>query len=335
MASPICLQALELDIKPMMAAHPPVWRHGHKRAVYEKVVQNCGHPEGRLRYTRWEAARLPATWEPRACDLVAKPDFYSYEASAAHVWHVNFADPRLFAAYGSALLAQDELQVLEHPALGSLREALLAADDRLLTRENTESTPVLISGVPRQCALDTAPTRRPKSLWSRLTGETEARGLYGNQFQKATLGEVMAALTFFRPPTVTNIIAMAAPTGRGLYKRSQIIDVVETAYTAMCAAALESSSLSPSCGVEINTGWWGCGAFGGNRTLMALLQVLAARMAGVGRLVFHTGSKASIFEFDEGCGFLEAMLADCGGNTSTLMDAIERVGFSWGTSDGN
>jgi hypothetical protein len=40
------------------------------------------------------------------------------------VWHVNFADPQLFVAYGSQLLAQDELQAAEHPLLGSIREAL-------------------------------------------------------------------------------------------------------------------------------------------------------------------------------------------------------------------
>lgn len=30
-------------------------------------------------------------------------------------WYVNFADRNLFGYYGGTLLAQDELQVLEHP----------------------------------------------------------------------------------------------------------------------------------------------------------------------------------------------------------------------------
>jgi len=50
-------------------------------------------------------------------------------------WHVNFADPRLFTAYGSGLLAQDEMQVAEHPALGALREALSARRWPTLTEE--------------------------------------------------------------------------------------------------------------------------------------------------------------------------------------------------------
>jgi len=36
-------------------------------------------------------------------------------------WYVNFADPRLFTAYGSGLFAQDEIQAAEHPILGHLR----------------------------------------------------------------------------------------------------------------------------------------------------------------------------------------------------------------------
>lgn len=43
------------------------------------------------------------------------PNFYDYqpesEDSSAVEWHVNFADPRLFAAYGSGLFAQDEIRV--------------------------------------------------------------------------------------------------------------------------------------------------------------------------------------------------------------------------------
>jgi Poly (ADP-ribose) glycohydrolase (PARG) len=44
--------------------------------------------------------------------------------------------------------------------------------------------------------------------------------------------------------------------------------------------------------VAVHTGYWGCGAFGGNRVLMALLQVLAAGSAGLDQLVFHVGDPA-------------------------------------------
>jgi hypothetical protein len=38
----------------------------------------------------------------------------------------------------------------------------------------------------------------------------------------------------------------------------------------------------------IHTGWFGCGAYGGNRTIMIILQILAAKMAGIDKLIFHT-----------------------------------------------
>ena len=37
----------------------------------------------------------------------------------------DFAHSNLFIAYREALLAQDELQVLEHPFLGSIRECMV------------------------------------------------------------------------------------------------------------------------------------------------------------------------------------------------------------------
>lgn len=39
--------------------------------------------------------------------------------------YVNFADPNMFVAYAGPLFAQDEIQVMEHPTLASVREYLL------------------------------------------------------------------------------------------------------------------------------------------------------------------------------------------------------------------
>ena len=65
---------------------------------------------------------------------VDRPGYFDYtpalDRADAVEWHVNFADPHLFVAYGSRLFAQDEMQVAEHPALGSLKEALDARDFR-------------------------------------------------------------------------------------------------------------------------------------------------------------------------------------------------------------
>ncbi|MFA6168681.1 MAG: hypothetical protein WC700_18810 [Gemmatimonadaceae bacterium] len=43
---------------------------------------------------------------------------------------MNFADPRLFTAYGSELFAQDEMQVAEHLAFGAVRGRCMRAGGR-------------------------------------------------------------------------------------------------------------------------------------------------------------------------------------------------------------
>eukprot|EP01031_Cornospumella_fuschlensis_P019679 gene19679-24113_t len=115
MTPPRCLQSLSFEIGELMSAHRPVWRHCHKQAIYERVMREAGLPAGILHYSRWAVAEPSGKVELSTCEVVAEPDFYTYTESSNAVWHVNFADPRLFAAYGSALLAQDELQALEHP----------------------------------------------------------------------------------------------------------------------------------------------------------------------------------------------------------------------------
>jgi hypothetical protein len=89
--------------------------------------------------------------------------------------------------------------------------------------------------------------------------------------------------------------------------------------------------------VVIHTGFWGCGAFGGNRTLMALLQLLAARLSGIDRLVFHTHYKEGTDAFDAARQILDRDLLPAGSRpeVAALTRAVEAVGFQWGVSDGN
>jgi len=176
MSDPHCLESVEFDVNRLVASHPPVWRHPLKQQVYDFVQANAEPPAGSLRCTRWEVSDLPEILCSHSLNVEVEADVYSYSTSSSAAWHVNFADPDLFVAYGSALLAQDELQALEHPALGSVREALLASGRAARTRENGRSTPVLVAGAPRQCALDIFPD----------PDQGRPRGLYGNKFQQAS-----------------------------------------------------------------------------------------------------------------------------------------------------
>lgn len=119
------LQRLVFDIQRLMADHPPVWRHRNKHVVYAIACPaGCMH-QGQLVYSRWGAMDLPdCVAAADASRLIeGREDVYDYAPVKGSVgtveWYVNFADPRLFVAYGSGLLAQDEIQVAEHPALAA------------------------------------------------------------------------------------------------------------------------------------------------------------------------------------------------------------------------
>lgn len=327
MPLPVCLLRREYDPGAVLAAYPPILEHAHKRLVFDLACPPGTKHRGPIELTRWAAAALPQTVELGRTEVVAKPGYYDYEGSGDGVWHVNFADPELFVAYGSSLLAQDELQAAEHPLLGSLREALIAEDQLPLTEDNDAPTPVLILGAERRCAIDTAPDRdagRPN-------------GLYGNRFAVAPAKTVRAAVRVLDPATRSHLISIAAPVGSGSYTRAQIAKIVVTAYSGFAAAVLESHRAWPAAPVEVRTGFWGCGAFGGNRHAMTLLQVLAAQLAGVDRLVFYASDDTGVAAFSTGAAQLAQVIA-AGVPGEPLADLLQRVAaldYQWGTSDGN
>lgn len=306
----------------LLAEHPPILRHPHKELAFALACPRGARHRGPLTVTRWRAARVPGALPAAAPEVIAEAGHFDYAGASEGVWHVNFADPRLFAAYGSALLAQDELQVVEHPALASVREALLAAGDAALTEDAVGPTPFLVAGVERRCALDTAPSaQRPL-------------GLYGNRFAAAPARIVRDALRVLDPPTLTNLVAIAAPAGgSGPYWRPQLERILLTAYTGFRAAVLESAREWPGAPVEIRTGFWGCGAFGGNRRAMTLLQVLAARLAGVDRVRFYAFDAAGEADLRGGLADLDAVTR-AGGALADVLDRVEDLDYEWGIGDG-
>jgi hypothetical protein len=318
----------------LMAEYRPAWRHPNKRIVYEIACPPGAVHGGRLAYSRWAAMPLPESLEAAAVGrLVRAVDgYYDYTPSLdpgeGIEWHVNFADPHLFVAYASSLFAQDEMQVAEHPALGALREALVTDGLAAVTVERGEPTPVLVMGAERRCRVATDSD----------AAEGRPAGLYGNAFARADGDAVRRATTPIEPPTITNLIAMAAPPGGyGRYGADEIESVLTTAFTGFRAAVLESRrERGRATPVAVHTGYWGCGAFGGNRVLMALLQVLAADLAGLDQLVFHVGDPRGRVPLAEALRLIEVGLGtDLDLSTRELINRIEMIGFEWGVSDGN
>jgi len=322
------LERVEFDAVSLIQDHPPRWHHRNKRLVFE-IACSSGFPfEGRVVYARWAEEQPPAVVTARPKFSVRRGVFeYAVPTeSAAVAWHLNFADPSLFCAYGSALLAQDELQVAEHPVLGSLREALASMGKAPSTVDEQERpTPVTISGVQRRCAIDTRPNPaagRPGSL-------------YGNAFAQAPAEQVAAATTPLSPPTISSILAMAAPGGGyGEYTREEIVYVLHAAYTGFSAARRESERMAATGSrTIIHTGFWGCGAFGGNRTLMTILQALAADLAGVEAVFWAFGEPG--VELAEDARRQYERMRDATSSVSQLLDHLVQQGFQWGVSDGN
>jgi hypothetical protein len=314
-----------------MRDHPPRWTHPNKRAVFEIACPPGAAHQGTIGYSRWAPEPLPERMR-RGGDLVtAVPGYFDYvpvlDDADAIEWHLNFADPDLFGAYAGRLFAQDEAQVAEHPALGAVKEALEAmVGIRPMTADSTGPTPVLVTGVERRVVVSTDPD----------PAAGRPNGLYGNAFAAATPDAVRAATRRIEPPTVTNLIAMAAPyPGRGTYDARTIETVLITAYTGFAAAVRESALLGgPDARVAIHAGYWGCGAFGGDRTLMALLQLLAAGTASVNRLVFHTGQPGGEPPLLDAMAIEAELIPDDTIETRALIDAIAARRFHWGLSDG-
>ena len=197
-----------------------------------------------------------------------------------------------------------------------------------VTVERGEPTPVLVMGVERLCRVATDPD----------AAEGRPAGLYGNAFARADGDAVRRATTPIDPPTITNLIAMAAPPGGyGRYGADEIESVLTTAFTGFRAAVLESHrERGRATSVAVHTGYWGCGAFGGNRVLMALLQVLAAGSAGLDQLVFHVGGPGGRSPLEEALRLIEVGLGtDRAPSTRELINRIEMIGFEWGVRDGN
>jgi len=321
------LERFEFDAAWLVAEHPPRWRDRNKEAVFAV----SGSPErpfaGTVVYARWPVAEWPRVASARG-RVEVRPGFYDYVPSAAAGvvdWHVNFADRELFVAYGGRLMAQDEMQVAEHPVLASLREALVSAGREAATRGGAgEPTPVTVTGAQRRCAIHTFPD----------PAAGHPRDLYGNAFAVAPRAEVLAATRPLSPPTTSHILAMAAPAGgRGPYERAELEDVLATAYTGFAAAQHESLRLAgPGAGTIVHTGFWGCGAFGGDRTVMTVLQALAADLAGVD-LAFHAGSGNGPADAGEALRAYAALRVGAP-EVDEILDGLLRRGPRWGVSNG-
>ena len=323
----ICHQ--DFNAQEIVTNYPAQLNDRNKRIVFDISSSQGANHSGTISFSRWRQMRLPDTVVRHKVrpSFELRRDFFTYALSPQGwvVWHLNFAHHDLFRFYGSPLLAQDEMQGAEHPALASLRHAILGAGLEPLTVEHGTPTPALIMGVERRCriATDANPS------------EGRPGGLYGNSFSGASEDAIRLATEAIYPATISNILATEAPAyGSGRYTREQIELVLSTALTGFSAAIFESKDqVSPNVQTAVHTGFWGCGAYGGNRQLMAFLQMVAACETEVNTLVFHSGPDST--GYDKALESLEELLP-AGQEVSLyeLIGQIESMELEWGVSDG-
>jgi len=326
----------------------PIFLSTKKKLVYDIACPEGSTHSGNLVFSRWAAIPLYNKFPPDGyqTEFEMKEDMFEYTQTIpqadVHVveWYVNFADPSLFVAYSGALFAQDEMQVAEHPILGHLKEALIKAckEDpeskaRPRTTENDCPTPILIRGIERRCKVATDANAK----------EGRPHGLYGNAFSSSPVDAIRRATTPIDPPTITNLICMAAlGGGQGAYDQSQIVHLFATAYTSFVAAKIESHLAANSEDMKgtkkskciIHTGNWGTGAFGGDKVLMALIQIAAARLAKVDKLVYHTFNKDGSAKYNKGLNRYKAEI-EVSSTTNAVIEKLTAMHFVWGFSDGN
>ena len=317
----------QFDANELYAQYPLVITDFNKSIVFKLSLNEHYTESPVIGYARWAQMGLPEEVYKTDVKLVKHSGYFSYPPSSDQCveWHLNFAHEDVFSFYGGPLFAQDEMQAAEHPILGCLREAILDMGIDRTTVQNGQATPILITGVERRCEVAT----------DRNAELDRPYGLYGNEFQFASEEAIRTATTVLSPPTLTNIIAMESPQPDfGLYTRDQIRFILASAITGFSAAVKLSKEINEDIEVSIHTGYWGCGAYGGNRELMPILQIIAAYCSEVSVLHFHTGGDdrgflAALETLEEIMPEWEEISLD------ELIESILSLRYDWGISDGN
>lgn len=316
------LAAETIDARDVISEFPPRVEHPKKKLVFDLALAH--RPQGPLVIRRYREVPLPTTYRPYLpnTEVQAKKGYFRYLPNeGVDDWYLNFAHHDLFNGYGDFMFAQDEIQVAEHPALASLREMMLERTDSLrpATVENDSPTPVLLRGLPRTLDIDT-------------------RSIYGARFAGADDDVIRDGIQRIEPPTSSNIVAMEAPisSGNNIYTRTEIELALRTAYSGFRAVVLASlTDCTPPKPFVIHTGNWGCGAYGGNRQLMLSVQMMAARLAGVPKIVFYCGTdrREDVAEFD--ATLQRRFKFKPGASVEQVLNRLVAEAFPWGRPDGN
>tara|TARA_R110002096_G_scaffold143328_1_gene299093 strand:+ start:52152 stop:53198 length:1047 start_codon:yes stop_codon:yes gene_type:complete len=305
----------------LLSEFPPQIEHAKKRLLFERSL--AGGLSGRVTIERFCAFPLPDRYRPfaPAIEILAREGHFQYVSCGVGDWFMNFAHHDLFSGYGHFMLAQDEVQVAEHPVLACIREMMLSRSDLLrpISAEVRSPTPVLVRGAQRCMELNT-------------------RAVYGARFARSTEDTIRQSMAVITPPTLTNILAIEAPisSGNAIYTRGDIQLALDTAYSGFRAVVLNTISAPEGPEpITVNTGNWGCGAYGGNLQLMVSIQLMAACLAGVSKIIFHCGENQTADIAKYRTSLATQFKFRPGVKVQDVLNRLVAAEFPWGKPDGN
>lgn len=328
---------VSLPISQLAKDYPATFFDEYKQRVWDKT--KLVHNESLTNNSLGDIKVLRVCWDTsknmdiELCfetEITSVPYFFDYRQSTKDktMWYINFADPHLFVAYSGRLFAQDEIQTLEHPLLPSVLEYLATNHlPGLATRtvEGGQPTPYLFMNVPNLININTLP----------VLSDGSTASIYGNRFSfyENSNPEILdQAITIRTNIKKSNIIAMSAPTpGYGSYKKETIIYMLETVLASFISAKRHSGTTM----VEIHTGRWGAGAFGGNEELALAVQIIGAIIAKVDNLVFHSVTEASLTKAMKTISSIIESLENKPTSFDSIVSYLHSLGYKWGVSDGN
>lgn len=315
---------VSVKVQDLMKKYPPVFENSIKKEYYEKAAFCHRKQNGIVKISRWTFVterKSPLCLEKHELEIQNVSCFFSYEEGKKDekIWWLNFADENLFDYYGSDLFAQDEIQTFEHPLLGSVMEYLdteKIPEMPSKTEEKDRTTPYLIENIPYWIRVNVTP----------ILQNGEQGNFYGWRFSKSSKEVISRGVSIIERDWKNNIIAMAAPSGgKGEYSQNELIRLMETVLVAF-GAAVKTGNLEKYKKTIIHTGNWGCGAFGNNKELMYLSQIIAASLVGVDTLIFHSAD-SDILE--------QAKIKFQNIQEEKLILFLENQHYHWQNPDGN
>lgn len=327
------LGTVELGCDFLMESHTPKFTNRRKLKLFNKakakkevsltgdiIVTRCTPDTKEIDRTAFTKTNVK---------IRQNPAFFNYEKDQdtleCKVWWMNYADSRLFGFYANEFFAQDEIQVLEHPILASVREYLIdPGEEHMAPRTIVENgdeliaTPYLIENVPLWMTVNSYP---------KLEDGMSVR-IYGSSFVEAPQEAIDAGCKVFEGDVKDNIMAIAAPSfGRGEYSYEDIELILKT----LISAFSQAKDLASGKKCIVHGGNWGCGAFGGNLELMYFAQMYAASVCGIDEIVLHAVEDDDAYDDAE----WKYEHLDDEMSLDSVVNYLVKQEYVWGRSNGN